>query len=796
MENTPETSLLQDGSIIHYDASQGVYAVAIDGGAKLDCLSLTHFMTQFIGIKTNYVYPVGTRVKVVFGGEKSSVILGAMPCSMINNTKAEGLNTLTGEEAAQTDDDHTDSQRAAKIGDMVEGELDMTNMLGVGIRCLTAIAQLSGGGLASVEAIATNDMVRIISDTFRHHSAIGDEEIFHQGIGINKMEHATSYDHETWGLEDKDDKKVDLDDDLKKVNLGEEAPTGRWRYSYFQGMLGGFVHMFLSDPTVTIGEFSQAAQRAGKARVQVMNDGTLLAQSVSEIVLERVTRVPVPIQLNEANLQEEQDRVDQKLLRIWEGYSSESGTIDTVFQLREYARWLNTKHSLDRFLQRSDNWKVEAESDQATPDWKNKEEDVETQNNDVMGYYDTYACMRIMRDGAILHWCGYGSVICMSEGDINLNATRNINMTAAGDINFRAGRNFKVLAFKHLDFTSVVGGLKMKSRAWFDLLCESGRLFLKSTASDTGDDTVEGVTAENTGPYGVIIESPNAGASIISQNQILLETKGGVDPDSEEALAVGGLSDIVLRTTGALSSVQLTSKAGSVNAVAQRNVALHTGLDVRMKCNNIKANVTNGMAVYRGADDDGDQLLSLTGSVLTVGYLKAQVVDALLSLKGPKKPEGSSSPLPCVLSVTSQKKGDAGEPYIPLTKALLRADLVDWLVDTNVTDIPNTDYTTWEYPAYTVLGEARESLAEQFIRLDAPNKDDYTAWYPGTSTRLLRKHASVGGSVETESQISGNTWLQHHGGTDLRTTSSLSPEQLKTKPTAYENRNAQWWRLT
>ena len=58
--------------------------------------------------------------------------------------------------------------------DLLPGELDLTNLHGVGVTLLRHLASLQAGDLARVECHLLDDLVRIVAQNFRHHSAIGD----------------------------------------------------------------------------------------------------------------------------------------------------------------------------------------------------------------------------------------------------------------------------------------------------------------------------------------------------------------------------------------------------------------------------------------------------------------------------------------------------------------------------------------------------------------------------------------------------------------------------------------------
>ena len=76
-----------------------------------------------------------------------------------------------------------------------------------------------------------DDMVRIVSETFKHYSAFGDYQIYNDGR-LNVRFDGTSYEHESFGKLSDQDPLVDLDSN--KVDFKDTfTQTGRWRFSEY-----------------------------------------------------------------------------------------------------------------------------------------------------------------------------------------------------------------------------------------------------------------------------------------------------------------------------------------------------------------------------------------------------------------------------------------------------------------------------------------------------------------------------------------------------------------------------------
>lgn len=749
---------------MEYDRSTGVYLVETrEGRGVLECLYTSPMFCRLLGIQMKSILPAGSRVQVC-SDDHHNYIVG---CISSNRSVGTTNSLAYGTELPAHARGSGRQPMTADLPptDLLEGELDMTNAMEVGVQLLTFFSRLTGGDRAVVETCVLNDMVRVVSQVFRHHSAFGDQRIYNDGR-LNSVEHGTSYEHEAWGLEGEEQPKLELGED-GLVDQTQVQEVGRWRMSRFMGFLGDFVHLIVSDPTEGLGRMASDAYRAGKARVQVLSDGALLAQSVSEICLERVCRVQVPIQLKDEDapdgvLAEHYEQMEGRFLRIWEGLKEGQERQDLAnicYQMREYARWLSGFYSLRRFHQaastgdgRVPDWEVPTEDESPTPSWTNQEEDSELQNEQALGHYDTYACIRIMRDGSIVVWSGDGSSLVMAGGSVQLQASRHLELAAAGDVRIRAGRDLHLLARRHVSLTAVVGGLRLKARTYWEALCEWGTMWLKSDADvDNPTTAAAGDPEPVVRDWALMLDSVRGGTLVNSEDRVLINSNKAENLEEPPEVAIQSRSGRVAVHTGRDFSIQA------------RNYVWDIARGVYGVCNEWVADCRARFTVLKK--------FGAVGSRLEAQALYAQTVDAE---QGLRSREGSQ------ISKTTQDS-EVDDPYAHAdpTKSLN--------YDEAQTSLPERQdawatQPLWDYlpDDYQGLDVPREGLTEQFLRLDLPAdwSADFDTWGP-TDTRLKAATRTGGGQPIAPAD---EQELRTDGGSDLRQPAEAHPASNKPKP--------------
>lgn len=540
-----------------------VYDVHIEekGVTLTSCVLVSGVALALLGVKMKFILPAGTRVAVL--GTQPGQILHTIPSD--NPDPGSGLlsRLTTGDVPAPgAEDENFDNFELTRTpSDMVEGEFMIENDLGVGLAILTSLARLSASDRAKIECFAANDHVRIISNTFHHMSAFGDMRVVNDNGRITVVDEGTSHDHEAWGQLDEKDPKAQVQD----YKVSEVATTGRWRFSSYVGFLGDFLHQFYTDPVSMVGALAQ--DRAGKLRVWHGGDGTYLVSSVADIVLERVTRIPVPMQ----NFTQEDAAGDTdpsaQFLDTWR-HDPEKPWV-SAFQLRDYARWLNQYHAYASFLRMKKDWTVKSEAECPTPAYQAADaEAVRRTAEQDQTPRDVYACYRIMRDGSIVSLDGYGGVVMQAGGSIIVSAPKDVRLEAGRNLVLAAGNDIYCKARRHVEIVAVTGAFLAKARTRLAAFCERGTVLLRTLMQAGQPEETQPATHRfNNHALGVVIDAPKSGMLVSAGGQMSLD--GGHDETQEER-------GVEIRSTK--GDITMSASADKTVRVGAGKFVINTGL--------------------------------------------------------------------------------------------------------------------------------------------------------------------------------------------------------------------------
>lgn len=491
-----EPGIIYEGTVVHTNPPNSTVTVELDrfkGSHVSGCVWAAGVLSGMIGMRSSYTPPIQSRVLVVYTGKLPICIISCIPgpTTDVHAPTRKLLGTHKDYHNSHRFNTKTDGKaamyNAAKPPiDLVEGEFQMDNLLGVGLSLLRSMSRLTAGDLAKVECHLLNDMVRIVSDTFRHHTAFGDYKISNDGGKLNVEWHGTSHDHEAWGLRKETDPKAEMAGTHRAKLPDGFLEDGRWRFSQYIGWLGNFIHMFVTDPQDAIGKIAQDQFRSGKAHLHVNNDGSVLIQSVADIVLEKVVRIPVPVRIrpeDDPNGNLAGQNLAALPLRTWVP-SDNDNLFEMAFQLRDYARWLNNFYALGRYYQLNREFQVPKESEVPLPDMLSKDEEKKAANRDDQdrmtptNWRMAYACYRIYRDGTVQHIDAYGNAYTSTQVGIQISSTSDILIQAAGNVNIVAGRDINLLARRNAAVTAVSGLLSLSAQKTVQVLAQTGKIIL------------------------------------------------------------------------------------------------------------------------------------------------------------------------------------------------------------------------------------------------------------------------------------------------------------------------------
>jgi hypothetical protein len=466
--------------------------VRIDGQDKdIPCDYAGGIISALLGLKTSYLPPVKTRVLVLFTGTSVSHIIGMLPDILVDPGQTREItdpdvasyHASNVFKSRNTSSSRMSASQKPPI-DLAEGELQLDNLYGVGLTLLRHLASLQAGDLARVECHILDDMVRIISDTFRHHTAFGDVHIYNDGGKLNATRQGTSYDFEAYGLRRPGDAKAKVDAegnvDLKD-GVDGATDDGRWRLSEYIGWLGNFINLFVTDPVNAIGRLAADQFRSGKARIHINNDGSVICQSVADIVLEKVIRIPVPVPVfrpEDPLGNRSGEGLDNNYLKTWQP-SNDANLFEMAYQLREYSRWLANNAGLARFHQSTRDFNVPSEEETPAPSPTSDEADQAAVNSGTTNWRLAYSTIRIFRDGSIMTIDAYGNSILSSATGITISSATDLTLQAAGSVNILGGRDVNVLAQNNVGITAVKEKVRIKGETGVWILVTAGHFLVE-----------------------------------------------------------------------------------------------------------------------------------------------------------------------------------------------------------------------------------------------------------------------------------------------------------------------------
>jgi hypothetical protein len=529
---TPEATTLQPGVIYPCLVDQAVQpynhiicrATKHNSQVIENCVWAAGVFSNLLGFKINHLPPRDTEVLVLYTGGEHNYIIGCSsqqmqmhgglnrssvffdnykknPIKRYFTTKLKKAFEKFGGKQAK---DNTAFVDGENLYDQVDGEMEITNLLGVGVNFMQHMAQLKAGDIACVETSMIDDMVRIISANFRHHSAFGDCKIYNDGGRLNVKWEGTNADWESWGKKEHNEprwKAGEIPNTLEDPGISKiHEQDAKYRFSQFIGFLGDFVTTFVSDPVVwEEGANYVQKERSGKSKLHLNDDGTVLVSTVKEIVLEKLPRLTVPLhQIPEYHIKGDKpsggsptvwmEELDK--LKNWSFKSSggEDNVHYVIYQIREYAKWLTNKRTNAQFLRHTKDWKVPPETEVPEPDHVGQEDREKKTANAGEPYpekiKDTYATIKIAKDGSILFLDSYENTITMSYSGIAVSSHNNLSLEAAGSVNIVAGRDINLLAKKSADISAVKGGVSIRGDKFIQNYSKGGILLESDHVAD------------------------------------------------------------------------------------------------------------------------------------------------------------------------------------------------------------------------------------------------------------------------------------------------------------------------
>lgn len=537
-----------EGTVTSVDLELRTLVVDTGSTTLHSCEYLPGVVAGLLGFSVTSLPPAGTRV-VVLRGRSQNYVISAQGAADAKKPNTTGFATCINdadpwdEEAFQVNRDSAGTQEGAGMHptvDMYPGELDLTNSMGVALRALHNFAALTAGDAAKVETHLLNAMVRIVSGYFVHHSVGGDTMIWSNG-GCNKEEHFTSYQFEADG---KPEEKSEYATEGKYANVYDPEQscsdpvndTGRWRLSRYTGFMGDLIHTFVSTPTDMITTYNQSATRDGQFRASVGADGMLAIQAHGGVFVQVVPRVQIPTIYHkwddpEFDAEDAFKSLNTEYLKLWCNGPDWKNLEFSCWQMRSYLRYIMQYHSLQRFLQLKAKKVCDVPIDTATAGHSAA---AEKEKKDVNGSDASYPWLReaslsIDPSGSITLESNQHASVILNQGNVQIAAAGNIELKAGGTVSIQ-GRDMSILSASDMEIVSMAGKIAMKARTAWKVLCETGRIWLKSDAAEGDNETTKVAEVESESElneYAIVLDAPKGKTLVSAKEQLTIGVETG-----------------------------------------------------------------------------------------------------------------------------------------------------------------------------------------------------------------------------------------------------------------------------
>lgn len=495
-----------EGTVTACDMSARTLNVKVHNVTVKNCAYMPLMFASFLGTTINAFPPTGARVLVMYASGNAYVIGSkSVTEEKLGVFKGRVCGDPSKEECAASNKAFNKKRSKGKTpvnnvpfpqGDMYPGEAEISDNMGTAVRVLYGLAQLTSGDLAKVEACLYNAMVRIVDSYFVHHSCGGDHLIWSNG-GCNEESHFTSHQFEADGkkeesgtLTSKGEHDAYKTKDQVKDRYGE---TGRWRKSTYIGFLGDMIHTFVTQPTDVISNTMEGAVRSGLFRSWVGSDGTLMIQAAGGVHVEVTPKIVVPTMLkawNDPELDHEKlmEDLDDKYIKLWGNGPDWKDLRVSCWQMGAYLRYITLWHSLARFRQMENGklCKVPKVTEAKAAEVTAKEQDREKANPNGKHPYLAESSFSIDPAGSItMQSNGLASVV-LDNGNVQIAAVGNIELKAGNTVVIEGKYNV-FHSLLDTEIVSLAGKITQRAVKAFKILCDKGRLWLKSCAPKVRD---------------------------------------------------------------------------------------------------------------------------------------------------------------------------------------------------------------------------------------------------------------------------------------------------------------------
>lgn len=427
---------------------------------------------------------------------------------------------------------------AGRPVDVVDGEQVIANDFGVMLGLFQQLAVLKASELAQVQAFVMDDLVRIISHNFEHHTALGSTRVYQALRGCNQETLLTHDAAEAAGRPavTPDDEtlppvitlhgEVTPDDQKNFFALAEEKRQMVARLKVFVGELGGFLHALLVRPAP--GQVRQLDGQApavfdtGLAELRTGLDGTIGVRTAASLSLEKTTWIRVPHRLREPEAPVPVPDVEPAAAYRPDVRQQRDGLpVFQFLQLRDHLAVL--QEDLGTHAYRADG-RFAVNDDPAREPVLGPETPLTPGR--TADYFPASAGIHLLPNGGIALRDAWGSAIVMEGGGIYLQPARDLVMQPLRHLVGKVGGHVALAARDDLDLSSTDGGLRIKTRQAQYLYSSGSGIVLHSDAQAGEFFPQDDRPVTSVG--GVVIHAPQGGVAVHSAHLLQRTTETAV----------------------------------------------------------------------------------------------------------------------------------------------------------------------------------------------------------------------------------------------------------------------------
>jgi hypothetical protein len=569
----------------------------------LSGIPLSSVTASLLGVKECVLPQPGSLVFCFQTDAYSGLVLGVVPDAE-NVDKAENMasRTVIGAGDGKVSENNTQGY-GTKVGlskinfqninrptDIVDGEYVLGNEFGVLLGLFQQFSVLKASELAQVQAFLLDDLVRIISHNYEHHTCMGSTKVYQDGMTMNTEFGLTHDPKEATGRPNTGGQEVDpvikltgktsVDDTDDFFELKNEKQVAIDRLRGFIGHLGDFLHLIISKPAegqlrAQDGVPTEIYDR-GLASVKMGLDGSMALRSMSGLAFEKTNWIRVPHRIKPVEEKVEPTETPAVPAKYTFDSTVTAGNLPFMYflQLRDYLAFSLEGQAYERF-KKSGQFEV---NDEPTNEERVGEQTKLTPEREA-SYYPKSSGMYLMPNGGVVFRDAWGSSIVMEGGNIYIQPAKDLVLQPLRNLVGKVGQNVALAARKDLELSSTDGGFRLKTDKAQYLYSATSGIVLHSDvtapyeylASDNGPITEIGGIVLNT-PKGGLVTNASHSLLKTAANTIIKSDLTFIDADSRVMLRSGGGFDV-------FTSGDLLLSAGKNLIGFTEGTALFVGLD-------------------------------------------------------------------------------------------------------------------------------------------------------------------------------------------------------------------------